>query len=128
MKSVNVRDAKARLAVLLSEVEKRGKRIVICRNGKSIADLVPHQRLVSMAPDKKLGRIKIKYDPVEEVRDDDLPQRPGWSPRILKAIGTLRPELPEGVDEMTRAIRSHRSRKPAPDLLGTRPARTRRPR
>ena len=73
MKTVNVRDAKTRLAVLLAEVEKGGKRIVICRNGKPVADLVPHRGEVSMAPDRKLGAIKIKYDPIEEVDEADWP-------------------------------------------------------
>lgn len=73
MKTVNVHDAKTRLSVLLAEVEKRGKRIVICRNGKPIADLVPHRDEVSMAADRKLGAIKIKYDPIEEVDEADWP-------------------------------------------------------
>jgi prevent-host-death family protein len=73
MKTVNVHDAKTRLSVLLAEVEKRGRRIVICRNGKPIADLVPHVEEVSMARDRKLGAIKIKYDPIEEVDEADWP-------------------------------------------------------
>ena len=73
MKTVNVHDAKTSLSALLTEVEKRGKRIVICRNDKPVADLVPHHHDVSMAPDKKLGRIKIKYDPVEEASEEDWP-------------------------------------------------------
>jgi prevent-host-death family protein len=73
MKTVNVHDAKTRLSVLLAEVEKRGKRIVICRNGKPVADLVPHLDEVSMAPDRKLGALTIKYDPIEEVAEADWP-------------------------------------------------------
>lgn len=73
MKTVNVHDAKTRLSVLLAEVEQHGRRIVICRNGKPIADLVPHRKEVSMAPDRKLGSITIKYDPVEEVGETDWP-------------------------------------------------------
>lgn len=73
MKIVNVHDAKTRLSGLLAEIEKNGMRIVICRNGKPVADLVPHHREVSMAADKKLGAIKVKYDPTEEVSEDDWP-------------------------------------------------------
>lgn len=73
MKTVNVHDAKTGLSRLLAEIEKSGKRIVICRNGKPIADLVPHRRDVSMAADKKLGAIKIKYDPTEEAAEADWP-------------------------------------------------------
>ena len=73
MKTVNVHDAKTRLSSLLAEVEKHGKRVVICRNGKPIADLVPHRDELSMAPDKKLVAIRINYDPTEEVGDEDWP-------------------------------------------------------
>lgn len=73
MKSVNVHEAKTGLSGLLAEVEKSGKRFVICRNGKPIADLVPHHRDVSMAADKKLGAIKLKYDPTEEADEADWP-------------------------------------------------------
>ena len=74
MKTVNVHDAKTGLSGLLAEIEKSGKRIVICRNGKPVADLVPHhQEEVSMAPDKKLGAIKINYDPTEEASETEWP-------------------------------------------------------
>ena len=73
MKTVNVHDAKTGLSGLLAEIEKSGKRIVICRSGKPVADLVPHRREVSMAADKKLGAIKVKYDPTEEASETDWP-------------------------------------------------------
>lgn len=73
MKTVNIHDAKTRLSALLGEIERSGKGIVICRNGKPVADLVPHSGEVSMAPDRRLGAIKIKYDPTEEVGEDDWP-------------------------------------------------------
>lgn len=73
MKTVNVHEAKTGLSGLLAEVEKSGKRVVICRNGKPIADLVPHRHEVSMSADKKLGAIKVKYDPTEEVSEEDWP-------------------------------------------------------
>jgi antitoxin (DNA-binding transcriptional repressor) of toxin-antitoxin stability system len=73
MKSVNVHEAKTGLSGLLAEVEKSGKRFVICRNGKPIADLVPHRREISMTADKKLGVIKVNYDPTEEADEADWP-------------------------------------------------------
>jgi len=73
MKSVNVHEAKSTLSLLLAEVERRGTRVVICRNGKPVADLVPHQRVDRRQPDAKLGKIKIKYDPVEELGAEDWP-------------------------------------------------------
>ena len=74
MKSVNVHEAKTKFSSLLAEIEKRGERIVICRNGAPVADLVPHQRIVSMTSDKKLGAIEILYDPIERATEDEWPE------------------------------------------------------
>ena len=73
MKTVNMHEAKAVFSDLLTEVERKRSRIVICRNGKPVADLVPHQAEVSMEPDKKLGAIGIHYDPIEEAREEEWP-------------------------------------------------------
>ncbi|MGI8435787.1 MAG: type II toxin-antitoxin system Phd/YefM family antitoxin [Chthoniobacterales bacterium] len=74
MKTVNVHEAKTKFSGLLAAIEESEKRIIICRNGKPVADLVPHQRRVSMAADKKLGAIKLRYDPIEPAADDEWPQ------------------------------------------------------
>ena len=61
------------LSKLLAEIEQRGARFVICRNGHPVADLVPHQAINRLQPDKKLGAIRIKYDPTEELALNDWP-------------------------------------------------------
>jgi hypothetical protein len=38
-----------------------------------VADLVPHQAVNRLQPDKKLGALRIKYDPVEELTPADWP-------------------------------------------------------
>ena len=73
MKSVNVHEAKTQFSGLLAEIEAPGSRSVICRNGEPVADLVPHRKTVSMAPDPKLGAFKINYDPTEGVSEEDWP-------------------------------------------------------
>lgn len=73
MKTVNVHDAKTNFSSLLAEIEKRRTRFVICRNGKPVADLVPHQAVNRLLPDKKLGAIRIKYDPIEELSASEWP-------------------------------------------------------
>jgi prevent-host-death family protein len=73
MKMVNVHEAKTQFSGLLAEIEKRGERIVICRNGEPVADLVPHRKRVSMAPDPELGAFKINYDPTEGASEEDWP-------------------------------------------------------
>jgi antitoxin (DNA-binding transcriptional repressor) of toxin-antitoxin stability system len=73
MKLLNVHKAKTNLSGLLAEIESKGTGFTICRNGKPIADLVPHQARKRMKPDKKLGAIKIKYDPTEELSAEEWP-------------------------------------------------------
>ena len=42
MKSLNVDEAKKKLSSVLTQIETRGEKFLICRNGKPVADLVPH--------------------------------------------------------------------------------------
>jgi len=74
MKTVNVHEAKTNFSSLLSRVEKAGASIVICRNGEPVADLVPHKFQNRIQPHPVLGKIKIKYNPVEEVSADEWPE------------------------------------------------------
>ena len=74
MKSVNVHQAKTQFSALLAEIEEKDASFVICRNGEPVADLVPHRKKVSMAPDPKLGAIKIDYDPIEELSEEEWPR------------------------------------------------------
>ncbi len=73
MKSVNVHQAKSTLSSLLLQIERSGIGVVICRNGKPVADLIPHQSVDRSRPDAKLGKIKIKYDPIEELSTEEWP-------------------------------------------------------
>ena len=74
MKSVNVHEAKTTLSALLAQVEKTGKRIFICRNGKPVADLVPHERKDRITPHPVMSDIRIKYDPTEPLNPDEWPE------------------------------------------------------
>ena len=71
MRSLNVHEAKTNLSGLLAEIERKGTAFVICRNGKPVADLVPHRPVDRMQPDKRLGALKIKYDPTEELSSEE---------------------------------------------------------
>jgi antitoxin (DNA-binding transcriptional repressor) of toxin-antitoxin stability system len=75
VKTVNVHQAKTGFCALLAEIERKRSRIVICRNGKPVADLVPHRTEVSMEPDKKLGAIGIHYDPMEDSVEEEWPSK-----------------------------------------------------
>ena len=74
MKTVNVHEAKTNFSSLLARLEKDSETIVICRNGEPVADLVPHQRGSRIKPHPVLGKIKIGYDPVEPVSNEEWPE------------------------------------------------------
>ena len=74
MKAVNIHEAKTTLSALLTKVEKSGERIFICRNGKPVADLVPHERRNRLMPHPTMSNIKIKYDPTEPLAPDEWPE------------------------------------------------------
>lgn len=73
MKTVNVHEAKTHFSSLLAKLEKDSEPIVICRNGEPIADLVVHQRPNRTKPHPTLSKIKIDYDPVEPLADNEWP-------------------------------------------------------
>ncbi len=73
MNSVNVHEAKTQFSGLLAEIEATRTSFVICRNGEPVADLVPYRKIVSMAPDPKLGAFTIGYDPTEELGKGEWP-------------------------------------------------------
>jgi prevent-host-death family protein len=74
MKSVNVHQAKTNLSRLLAAVEKKKERVVICRNGKPVADLIPHKRERDLTPHPILSKIEILYDPTEPATEEEWPK------------------------------------------------------
>ena len=74
MKTVNVHEAKTNFSSLLAKLEADSETIVICRNGEPVADLVPHQRDSRIKTHPLLGKIKIGYDPVEPLSNDEWPE------------------------------------------------------
>ncbi|MGB8298728.1 MAG: type II toxin-antitoxin system prevent-host-death family antitoxin [Polyangia bacterium] len=75
MKTVNVHEAKTNFSSLLARLEAGSETIVICRNGEPVADLVPHQRASRIKPHPVLGKMKIKYDPIEPATEAEWPRR-----------------------------------------------------
>lgn len=73
MKKLNVHEAKTRLSSLLAEVEKKGESFLICRNGRPVADLVPHVRASRVTPHPTLRRIRVRYDPTEPLTAEEWP-------------------------------------------------------
>jgi prevent-host-death family protein len=71
MQKLNIHEAKTRLSAVLTEVEQKGAAFLICRNGKPIAELVPHKKRNRLVCHPTFSRIKIKYDPIEELTEDE---------------------------------------------------------
>ena len=74
MKIVNIHEAKTKLSALLAEVEEKGEKVLICRHGKPIADLVPHRKSSRLEPHPVMRQIRIDYDPTEPLAKDEWPE------------------------------------------------------
>jgi prevent-host-death family protein len=73
VKQLNIHDAKTQFSSLVAEVEGKGERIVICRHGVPVADLVAHQASRVTKKSAKLGGIKFHYDPTEPLSEGEWP-------------------------------------------------------
>jgi len=73
MKTLNIHEPKTHLSTLLKEIEATGETVVICRNGKPIADLTSHKATNRLSLHPALSKIEINYDPTEAASEDDWP-------------------------------------------------------
>ncbi len=71
MKTLNVHETKTRLSSVLAEIEKMGETFIICRNGKPVADLVPHKRKSRIKTDKFLSQVKIACELTKPLTEED---------------------------------------------------------
>jgi antitoxin (DNA-binding transcriptional repressor) of toxin-antitoxin stability system len=71
---VNIHEAKTNCSSLLTQLEADSETIFICRNGEPVGDLVPHRRVDRTKPHPVRGKIRIGYDPVEPLADDEWPE------------------------------------------------------
>ncbi len=75
---VNTHQAKSRLSALLSDVEQKGETVVICRNGKPVAELHRYEvpRRPIMVVHEKLKPIYMEpgFDPVQPLSPEDWPE------------------------------------------------------
>jgi antitoxin (DNA-binding transcriptional repressor) of toxin-antitoxin stability system len=59
------------LSAVLLEVEQKGETFVICRNGKPVAKIIPHNQPNRLVYHPVLSNIKILYDPTEELTKEE---------------------------------------------------------
>lgn len=71
METLNVHEAKSRLSAVLADIESKGTSYIICRNGKPIAQIVPHETGSRLAYHPVASRIEIDYDPTEDLSPEE---------------------------------------------------------
>lgn len=72
MISVNIHEAKTHLSELLLKVETRHEKIIICRNGKPVAELLPLNKDKNpLKQSQKLKKIKFHEDPTIPLSYED---------------------------------------------------------
>lgn len=75
MKTVSTYEAKAHLSRLISEVQRTGKPVTICRNNLPVVDLVPHRAAndpLEQAP--HLRGARFHGDPCGPLSVEDWPE------------------------------------------------------
>lgn len=63
MTTVSLYEAKAHLSGLISNVEKKGERVIICKHGRAVAEIVPIPQGNRIKKHSKLKNVKFKADP-----------------------------------------------------------------
>ena len=77
MIAVNMHEAKTRLSELVKAVEERGETVVLCRDGREVAEIrrrVKRRPTRTLAPDPRFRvRFAPGYRPTEPLTDDEWP-------------------------------------------------------
>jgi prevent-host-death family protein len=78
MKRCNTHEAKTRLSELLADVETNGAVILICRNGKPVAELRPvaAPQRTPLRKSPRLQSMRLLEDPVLPLDPEDWPEQP----------------------------------------------------
>jgi antitoxin (DNA-binding transcriptional repressor) of toxin-antitoxin stability system len=77
MITVNMHEAKTRLSELVRAVEERNETVVLCRDGREVAEIrrrVQRRQKRDLTPDPRLWvEMAPGYDPTEPLDDDEWP-------------------------------------------------------
>lgn len=77
MVAVNTHQAKTRLSSLLALVEERGETVLICRNGKPVAELRGLPQVIDpLAVHAELSGVVFHEDPSAPLEAGDWPESP----------------------------------------------------
>ena len=79
MITVNMHEAKSRLSELVKAVEEDGEIVVLCRDGRQVAEIRRHtarRKVRSVKPDPKFQvKFRTDYQPEEPLTKDEWPTR-----------------------------------------------------
>ena len=70
---LNIHEAKTKLSSVLMRIEKTGESVIICRNGRPVAELGPikQRRGSRLEVHPVLSDIQINYDPIEVLDENE---------------------------------------------------------
>jgi prevent-host-death family protein len=75
--TVNMHEAKTRLSELVKAVEERNETVVLCRNGREVAEIrrrAKRPRARNLDPDPRFAvQLAPGYSPAEPLTDDEWP-------------------------------------------------------
>jgi prevent-host-death family protein len=73
---INTHQAKSKLSELLAAIESKHETVIICRNGKPVAEMIPWEKTHKnpLAQDPLLKKIVIKEDPSLPPEETDWPE------------------------------------------------------
>ena len=75
MKAVNLYEAKTHLSKLIAQIEEDGELVVLCRNGRPIAEIVSHKpSSAAIEPDPELAGAQYLGDPCAPLDPTDWPE------------------------------------------------------
>jgi prevent-host-death family protein len=73
--SVNTHEAKTRLSELLVKIETGEETVVICRNGKPVAELIPWKKAIDpLRQDPQLREVRFLEDPSLPLDESEWPE------------------------------------------------------
>ncbi|MGE5549079.1 MAG: type II toxin-antitoxin system Phd/YefM family antitoxin [Bacteroidota bacterium] len=72
--TINTHEAKTRLSELLAKIETERETVVICRNGKPVAKLIPWRKPADpFQRDPKLSKVIFHEDPFLPLAEEEWP-------------------------------------------------------
>jgi len=78
MITVNMHEAKTRLSELVKAVEERNETVVLCRDGREVAEIrrrVQKRATRNLTPDPRFRvELTATYDPAEPLSEDEWPE------------------------------------------------------